>query len=948
MSASPTPFQPSGIGGIDNEDVAPHTAPGSPTDVDDAQFEKMLRSVRRRERCGCAALALGVLFIVTGVALLAALTPMIGFVVHGAVTVAGPRSLLYPAFLNPENDGIYTYRKYTWFNITNPYEVANGSKPIITEVGPFVYREVDAKDPHSVRWFLNGSVGYKYTTRLIFEPAMSVDALTDRQLSENETLVVLNPPLKGLTYRIGRLPKRFEALGIHDVPGRFFGCAAANYTALLGAQGGFDLPLNISHLLHLLYDDVALPDIDPGTVRKLIVGPYGIFTPRTNYELLWGYTDPIWRDVHPVISILGYSAATYYQTQWNDTNVVPSPYTYRSGQKCPLWNDLGDCNSTVNDFTMEESGRTGGIVPPAQAAQGPDDWLPGHPAPAGDTTHRETVTGPVVPSGDYLRPGLGASPANHGDMTQYAGQRLNWWWGPAVDGLTSGTGASPLRHGFHALSEEADPLRRAVRLVLHGRGDELPAAEEQRATQHIQAMSEAKLVGRDDLDVKSAWTSLLKSPSQPEEEASPAMRGFEATSSNHSDGEPPVPPNLCRRVHGTTGMRFPPGMTPASQPSLFIGMIGRSFAFSHVGETEVKGIEAMRFHMADEGLVPSAANRYCFQIRFKGFFNLSQQAFGPGIVSKAMFLDTCFQDAAANDSSAITDDTVFRCVDPMMPDEDVNGTAPSTDDGFISKHLVLNVSFALPPNASLMWRAIHHSHIGRPTERATAVGTSTDAAAPLSDAALVDDDDVAAAHTAPMGIDQYAQLRTGGGFTSDAFRGEFDSHIDVQQLTGMALRGNAHGQINLAMGPTTAVGCDNMFPWARNLPTTVLPFIRAQRTATLSTTWADRLKKDLRLITAAKVVLSLTIVGGVALIVAALALRLNMVPAVISRNLPTALSDATGIDGSVAGSAAPTAALLAAPRAQRYGTASFAGDDNRSMSTMAPAAGNSSVKTRDS
>ena len=92
------------------------------------------------------------------------------------VAIASKDSKLYSGWMNPQSDGIDMYRRFTFFNITNPLEVGNlGVIPNFVMRGPFVYREVRQKDPASVRWFDNGSVAYTYTSTYFYEPSMSVD-----------------------------------------------------------------------------------------------------------------------------------------------------------------------------------------------------------------------------------------------------------------------------------------------------------------------------------------------------------------------------------------------------------------------------------------------------------------------------------------------------------------------------------------------------------------------------------------------------------------------------------------------------------------------------------------------------------------------------------------------------------------------------------------------------
>ena len=43
----------------------------------------------------------------------------------------------YDNFVNSSSP---TYTYFYMFNLTNPYEVLNGSTPVVEEVGPYVYR----------------------------------------------------------------------------------------------------------------------------------------------------------------------------------------------------------------------------------------------------------------------------------------------------------------------------------------------------------------------------------------------------------------------------------------------------------------------------------------------------------------------------------------------------------------------------------------------------------------------------------------------------------------------------------------------------------------------------------------------------------------------------------------------------------------------------------------
>uniref|UniRef100_A0A7S1MGS8 Uncharacterized protein n=1 Tax=Neobodo designis TaxID=312471 RepID=A0A7S1MGS8_NEODS len=659
-------------------------------------------------------------------------------------------SKLFRAWQNANAVGIPVYRKYYFYNVTNPYEVFTGVAPNIVEVGPFVYREVTQK--YDIRWFLNGSVGYKYKRLMHFEPAMSIDELTGRPLdAKMATFTVPNPALKGILYRVGKLAD---------------------------SKVNKDWKLEIDACTYLDF-----------LVNNTIVGPMGYFSQHTPDEFLWGYVDKLWDSVHWLLPAVGYDASTVFQCQWNGTAVVPSPYSYRAGMRCPLWQNQSACNGSSVGYTMETSGRTGDqiTIPPSQRMQPrPGTWLPLNPgveAPPGAPSPT-----PYVPYSQDTR--------QHGTITQWAGQRSQWLWGPVLDGLTGGEDPHP-RDTWHASLRDSGLFGTAAAGATY-----------------------------DDEDLTSSHPNAAQ----------------------------------CRTITGTDGTRFPPLQPGGGTLDVFVDMIGRSFSFSDTGRHTDSDIEANRYRFSDETLADSTANRYCYGGRFTGLFNLSRPAFGPGIASLSFFQRSCFRsDGALVPGSP---NRARRCVDRLW--EGDNG-ATDTDDGFTGPGLTVNLTFEVPP----VWdpEAAAPLHVPRP---------------PANDR---------------ISLDAYVTARAGG--TDQATLDEFyGNYVDVNQLTGVVMRGRSDAMVSLALGPYTVDGCGrnasywlmnftdwkefkvriNFFNASYNVPRTVIPFLRLVREATLGGESLDDVRNAFRLMRTVTALLwtglSLSILG----LLAAAAVRLVWVP----------------------------------------------------------------------
>lgn len=65
----------------------------------------------------------------------------------------------------------YIFRKFYMFNVTNPSDVLKGKKPVLQELGPYVYREVMEK--RDFRHLDAKRVTYMPVSTLYFEKSLS-------------------------------------------------------------------------------------------------------------------------------------------------------------------------------------------------------------------------------------------------------------------------------------------------------------------------------------------------------------------------------------------------------------------------------------------------------------------------------------------------------------------------------------------------------------------------------------------------------------------------------------------------------------------------------------------------------------------------------------------------------------------------------------------------------
>ncbi len=114
--------------------------------------------------------------------------------IKDALVIDGPKDKNYQDWLkNTDADDPPKYKKYYFWNLTNPDEVLTGNKPVYEEVGPYVYRQYDIK--FNVE-FSGDTVAFATQTYYVFQADMSSGKETDK-------IVNINPAYLGVLQKAG-------------------------------------------------------------------------------------------------------------------------------------------------------------------------------------------------------------------------------------------------------------------------------------------------------------------------------------------------------------------------------------------------------------------------------------------------------------------------------------------------------------------------------------------------------------------------------------------------------------------------------------------------------------------------------------------------------------------------------------------------------------------------
>lgn len=107
---------------------------------------------------------------------------------------------------------------------------------------------------------------------------------------------------------------------------------------------------------------------------------------------------------------------------------------------------------------------------------------------------------------------------------------------------------------------------------------------------------------------------------------------------DRSDDDHPEDDSDCQEMGGTEGLWVGAFTDKRSRPRLFVDGIFRHIELAFVAETNVAGIDALRFGPAPSEYSLNARNRRCYRQYYEGaILNLSNTAFSPGTVTAKFF-----------------------------------------------------------------------------------------------------------------------------------------------------------------------------------------------------------------------------------------------------------------------------------------------------------------------
>ncbi|KAI2804845.1 hypothetical protein BLOT_003833 [Blomia tropicalis] len=130
----------------------------------------------------------------------------------------GPNSSSYGDW---QKSNIPIYTKFYLFNITNPDQMLKGKKPVLEEIGPYVFRHEFEKI--DINWNQeNDTVEYRQIKRWIFEPSMTERSLDDEIYHANVPLMsavvqIQTSPLEEQYTAFESLNSLIEAFGMRAI-----------------------------------------------------------------------------------------------------------------------------------------------------------------------------------------------------------------------------------------------------------------------------------------------------------------------------------------------------------------------------------------------------------------------------------------------------------------------------------------------------------------------------------------------------------------------------------------------------------------------------------------------------------------------------------------------------------------------------------------------------------
>ncbi|ODM95334.1 Lysosome membrane protein 2 [Orchesella cincta] len=184
----------------------------------------------------------------------------LGPVIFGQPQQGGNNAEGQPTF-NPSQFKTENYLKVYFFNVTNPTEVIAGQKPVLQEVGPYVYQEDSSRVMSSFDAEI-GAVSYRDVEAFYFRPDLS------DELREDDVVTIINMPYVGLVQEVSKLSSLSRVL-IKGVITRF--------------NEGLFLTKTVNELLFGGFRHELLASLSSITGEKYVPNnTFGIFYGRNN------------------------------------------------------------------------------------------------------------------------------------------------------------------------------------------------------------------------------------------------------------------------------------------------------------------------------------------------------------------------------------------------------------------------------------------------------------------------------------------------------------------------------------------------------------------------------------------------------------------------------------------------------------------------------------------
>eukprot|EP00760_Papus_ankaliazontas_P030497 PhM_4_TR4865/c0_g1_i1/m.59919/K12384/SCARB2, LIMP2, CD36L2; lysosome membrane protein 2 len=279
--------------------------------------------------CAISLVVLSVLLLGGGIALIVATKPFVTTLMHNKLILTSKHSEVWDVFVDPASEDVTFQRKFWFFNLTNPEYVCNGTEvPNFVEVGPYVYNQHRYKKPDTISWSGDKSeISFEYAVDFTFNANLSVDETTGRRLSDQDNILTYNLAFFGAAYRIANMDPH-----------------------LMTPFGGWFKNMSTSMINLVLQDCVTPTGSSPMT---------GVLQNGLVADRIWGYKDKFWQfllsQTHS--QKVDFATPTIARLQWNHSLPAPDSHiNVTAGQRCPMWDNLSQCDTTTNSKTTLKTG----------------------------------------------------------------------------------------------------------------------------------------------------------------------------------------------------------------------------------------------------------------------------------------------------------------------------------------------------------------------------------------------------------------------------------------------------------------------------------------------------------------------------------------------------------------------------------------------------------------